>query len=409
ATPAPPKRVGEVRLPGGVVRTAPDKSTYPQNLLRIIETIEGNYIRPVSRVDLVVSALSGLYELSGESPPESLRADADRAVRAKDVQRLIDSTRKGPSLPAEQPDETAVLRLIERTRKQPEIVRRINDEDALLASCRAMVRLLDPYCEVLIGDDARRSTGGMDNFGTGIDLEENDGNGAVRIKEVLPGSPAQQAGLRPGDGISAVDGKAVGQKSAVEINLQINRGDSSVAGYDIGMIGSRLDGLPVRASSVRLTVERTEWPKPREISFERSEFRAETVFGVQRRDDNSWDYWIDRGQRIAQVRIGPIREGTDSELREVLDRLEKAGKRALLLDLRWCPGGLLTPANNIAGLFLDKGIVAYMKLPAKETDAQFQQVIEADGPFRKLPILVLVNQETSGGGEIIASALKESK
>jgi carboxyl-terminal processing protease len=80
----------------------------------------------------------------------------------------------------------------------------------------------------------------------------------------------------------------------------------------------------------------------------------------------------------------------------------------LLLDLRWCPGGLLTPANNIAGLFLKKGIVAYMKLPGKATDALFQQVTEDDGPFRDLPMLILVNQDTSGGGELIASALQES-
>src|SRR5258708_11562198 len=96
-----------------------------------------------------------------------------------------------------------------------------------------------------------------------------------------------------------------------------------------------------------------------------SEFKTETVFGVQRRDDNSWDYWIDREKKIAQVRIGPIRDGTDDELREVLDRLQKSEMRGLLLDLRGCPGGLLTPANNVAGLFLAKGIVAYMKTPGK--------------------------------------------
>src|SRR5262249_55824390 len=204
ATP-PPKRVGDVLVPGVVVRTGPERSSYPQNLLHTIETIEGNYISRVSRVDLLVAALSGLYESSGESPPESLRAEVDQAVRAKDVQRLIDSTRKGPNLPADQPDETAILRLIRRTRNLLALAKRVNDDEALLASARAMVRLLDPYCEVLIGDEARRSTGSMDNFGVGIDLDENDGTGAVRIREVLPGSPAQKAGLRPGDRIAAVD------------------------------------------------------------------------------------------------------------------------------------------------------------------------------------------------------------
>jgi carboxyl-terminal processing protease len=355
---------------------------------------------------LLVAAFSGLYELSGESPPESLRADVDRAVRAKDVLKLIESTRKGPNLPTEQPDDSALLRLIERIRKLPAIEKRMNDEVALLASCRAMVRLLDPYCEVLVGDEARRSTGNMDNFGTGIDLDENDGTGGLRIKEVLPGSPAQKAGVRPGDRIVAVQSTKVDSASAFDMTLLINRGVHNVD--KIVVTRAQVDGVSLPHGAVRLTIERTEWTKAREISLERSEFKAETIFGVQRREDNSWDYWIDRERRIAQVRIGSIWDGTDAELREVIQQLERAGMRALLLDLRWCPGGLLTPADNIAGLFLSKGTVAYKKPQAKMTDAPFQQVVEQDGPFLKVPIMMLVNEETTGGGELIASALKES-
>src|SRR5262249_39855676 len=154
----------------------------------------------------------------------------------------------------------------------PAIAKRLNDKEALLAGCRAMVRLLDPYCEVQIGEEARRSTGNMDNFGTGIDLDENDGTGAVRIKEVLPGSPAQKAGLRPGDRVIAVDGKDVGRRNAFDVTFRINRGQLLDARYDIEGIGNRLDGVPVRPSAVRLTVERPEWTKTREISLERSEF-----------------------------------------------------------------------------------------------------------------------------------------
>jgi carboxyl-terminal processing protease len=399
----------EIRLHGVDDRHLIHRSIYPQNLLHTVETIESNYVRPVSRVDLLFAALSGLYELSGESPPESLRADVDRAVRAKDVQRLIDSTFKRPNLPAEQPDDSAVLRLIERTRKLPEIAKRVNDEEALLTSSRAMVRILDPYCEVLIGDEARRSAGNMDNFGTGIDLDENDSTGAVRIKEVLPGSPAQKAGLRPGDRIVAVDGKAVGRKNALDVTLQINRGITTGATYDIFMVEARLDGVPIRPSTLRLTVERTAWTKAREISLERSEFKAETVFGIQRHDDNTWDYWIDRERRVAHVRIGTIRDGTDSELREIVQRLEKAGMRALLLDLRWCPGGLLTPANNAAGLFVDSdGIVAFTKWRRNQKDFVQQHVAETHGLFTKVLMMVLVGPETSGGGELIAAALQES-
>jgi carboxyl-terminal processing protease len=157
-----------------------------------------------------------------------------------------------------------------------------------------------------------------------------------------------------------------------------------------------------------LGVERDGDPKLREISLERRQFHAETVFGVQRRDDNSWDYWIDREHKIAQVRVGPLREDTADELRQVLIRLREAGLRGLLLDLRWCPGGLVDQSVQSAALFLGEGRIATIIGHAQvKPEGTVNHDNREPGPFQYLPILVLVNGETSGGGELIAAALQD--
>ncbi len=85
---------------------------------------------------------------------------------------------------------------------------------------------------------------------------------------------------------------------------------------------------------------------------------------------------------------------------------------SLILDLRWCPGGLLNQAAEIASLFLGAGPIASVKYrsPNRQGAGEFR----ADGgvqgvKFKDVPLLVLVNGSTSGGGELIAAALQDNE
>jgi C-terminal peptidase prc len=365
--------------PPAIVRTAPDASAYPQNLLHVLEMIEANYVRPVARVDLLVAALSGLYEVTGESVPSTLRADVEKAIETKEE-----------------------LRLVEQTRKRLALARRSNDEEVLLASCRATVRLLDSHCEIIQRDGitCRLPVGPQANFGTGIDLEDNGGTGSVRILDVNPGGPAQKAGLRPGDRITAIDGKTMKDVDATQATLLLNRGEREPEIDDF----ERLSGQPVFPLA-RLTFFREGETEPRQVTVERGRFRTETVFGVQRRDDNSWDYWIDRQRRIAQVRLGRLKKESADELRQVLGSLQESGMRGLLLDLRGCPGGLLDESVKSAELFLGRGRIMSAKGRGAESIIEYDNA--EPGPYHELPMMVLVNGETSGGGELIAAALQD--
>src|SRR5205807_8987322 len=99
----------------------------------------------------------------------------------------------------------------------------------------------------------------------------------------------------------------------------------------------------------------------RELTLERDEIHAETVLGVNRQADNSWDYWLDRSRKIAQIGISTLGQNTPRDLEQVLTRLQSEGVRGIVLDLRWCPGGYLTQSVEVARLFLGQGVVATLR------------------------------------------------
>jgi carboxyl-terminal processing protease len=347
-----------------------------------IKLVEEKYIRRVNRAELTASALMGLYDAARRPMPASLQAEVRKAATDDELFGLI-------------------RWVVYPTLKDSEHLR---DLDWPLICCRAMVKSLDPYSAVLTGDELRRTSGREDNYGVGLELEDNGGVGSIPIRMVLPGGPAQKAGLRPGDRITAIDGKQMKNVDRFQALVLLNSGEqkvaSTAAGGDIELVGGFTAG-----TTVDITVQREGAKKERKITLQRGEFQAESVYGVMRRDDNSWDYWLDRKRKIAQVRIGPIGSNTADELREVLKKLKADGLRGLLLDLRWCPGGLLQPSLQVAQMFLGRCTVATVKGRADKPE----KLTTEDGKILDVHMVVLVNGETSGGGELIAAALQDHK
>jgi carboxyl-terminal processing protease len=130
---------------------------------------------------------------------------------------------------------------------------------------------------------------------------------------------------------------------------------------------------------------------------------------VTRKGDNTWDYWLDRERRIAYVRLGAIEIDSGDRLSELLHELGEV--RGLVFDLRWCPGGYIDAATQIASTFLDSGVIAKMKY--RNPDRGSNAEIRADGGLIRFkagdyPMLLLMNGDTIGGGELIAAALKDN-
>jgi carboxyl-terminal processing protease len=158
---------------------------------------------------------------------------------------------------------------------------------------------------------------------------------------------------------------------------------------------------PPEASTQGADAPRSE---VRRVTLEWRRFRAESVFGVSRRADNTWNYWLDAERKIAHLRLGNLVESTPDELSDILTTLRRDGLRGLILDLRWCPGGALTGSTKTAELFLGEGTVAtvrYRSLP--------EQVFRStnEDKHNDFPMVILINSESTGGAELIAAALQD--
>jgi carboxyl-terminal processing protease len=374
APPAPTQPEGVLKpLPtGGVPAPANPPPSDDQRFYWQLDTtcvqIVDMYVRPVSRNDLLRSALRGLYENASRPVPPTLQADLDNA---KNEQDLIARARKDSG------------------RGQDYV------ED-LLVCYHAIAASLDPNTKVMSSEDQRLAAPLQSDFdGFGLEVAPHLVTDALRITAVLPGSPAQRGGLRPGDAITYLNGQPVrdvpAQKADELLGLAVSDGPPAL-------------DLPAEMPPPLEITYRRGAAKDQTVKLERCHFRAETVLGVRRTDDNAWNYFPDARSGIAQVRLGSLAKGTAGELREVVAELRQQGLRGLVLDLRWCPGGYLDEAVDCARLFLDDEKVVTTVKSRKRDDIVYRA--DKDGAYTDFPMVVLIGGDSTGGAELIAAALQ---
>ncbi len=370
-----------------------EAQSFAQQLLLLTGQITDQYVRPVERPDLLYAALSGVYEAARIPVPRDLRARLLKAEAADKPPGL--KAAGAPGIPLDALGDRAVAEAIEQVRVEVAGSEFLQGQNVLLIACRALGRSLDPYTVPVTAEEQRHAVG-LNQYYDGVGLELEDVvAGRARVRTVHPGSPAQQAGLRPGDEITHLDGKPVAEVPANTLRAVFQQGLPD----DIVQVERAAPPEPVK-----VRMQRPGGKAPREVSLTGRRFRPETVWGVTRREDNSWDFWLDRRRRIAHVRVGPLAKGTAEELYGVLANLRDNGMKGLVLDLRWCPGGFLNEAANCAELFVGNVVVATVK-----SRNEGERVFRSTGQHRldDFPVVLLVNGETSGGGELIAASLKD--
>ncbi len=207
--------------------------------------------------------------------------------------------------------------------------------------------------------------------GIGAELQVKDRQ--VVIIAPMDGSPAQKAGIRPGDVIRQVDGR-------------------SVEGMPIQEVVGRIKGPA--GTHVSLTIMDPTTGKARTVEITRAKIPLHSV---------TWQKLPGTG--LAHVRIAFFSEGTSRALEGALAEIERAGAKGLILDLRNDPGGLLDMAVAVASQFLKEGNALL------EKDARGNvRSVPLDAGVRKcdLPLAVLVNEGSASASEIVAGALQDA-
>src|SRR5262249_6649211 len=151
--------------------------------------------------------------------------------------------------------------------------------------------------------------------------------------------------------------------------------------------------------------------RPLDLKIVREEIEVKSVLGYVRRPDHpeDWDYQYDKDNKIAYIWLSSFTEGSARDLRRTLLALKQRGMRALVLDLRNNPGGLLTAAVQVSNLFLKEGtrIVSIRGRSHRETAHDAVKEWSLLPSARECPMAVLINRSSASASEIVAAALQD--
>ncbi|MCF3170769.1 PDZ domain-containing protein [Streptomyces violaceoruber] len=214
----------------------------------------------------------------------------------------------------------------------------------------------------------------LDGSYTGVGLSaRRTAHGDVTVSRVQPGSPADRAGIRTGDLLRTLDGRAIGKRPVAEVVASL-RGDGTGASE-----GSRVE--------LGLVREGRSWTK----TLERARLTTEAVT-VRR---------LGKGASPAVlIKVAAFTKGAGAEVRDAVR--EAPDDAGILLDLRANSGGLVTEAVAAASAFLDGGLVATYDVRGEEQALYADQDGDTDRP-----VVVLVDGGTMSAAELLTGALQD--
>jgi carboxyl-terminal processing protease len=242
----------------------------------------------------------------------------------------------------------------------------------------AMLDGLDPYTNFITEADIEeyefQTTGKYGGIGATMRKKDD----VVIVGDVYENSPAQKAGLHPGDQILNVDNHSVKQKNIDEVSMLLK-----------GAPGTRV------TLRVRDAYDGSESDK----ILTRGEIELSSV---------PYAGLVGKGKDIAFVRLSQFTPGCGRLVRSALDSLKAVnpGMRAVVLDLRNNPGGLLDEAVNICNIFIERGqLIVSTKGKMQEWDKDFKTTGSVWD--NKIPLAVLVNHSSASASEIVAGTVQD--
>jgi carboxyl-terminal processing protease len=256
---------------------------------------------------------------------------------------------------------------------QNQYVDEVPPKELIYSAIKGTLRGLDPHSSFLDPDSYREmqveTSGSFGGLGIEITLKDD----ILTVVSPIEGTPAHRAGLVTGDRIVKIDGLATKDMQLPDAV-------------------KRMRGKP--GTKVTVSIVREGWTEPRDFEITREQIRVHSV------------RTHDLGSGIAYVKLRQFQEQTPGDLAAALERFSKSGMKALVLDLRNNPGGLLTAAVEVTEEFIDDGkLVVYTEGRVRNQNMRFSA--HAKKSYPSLPVVVLVNQGSASASEIVAGALQD--
>lgn len=239
----------------------------------------------------------------------------------------------------------------------------------------SMVAGLDPYSQYLTPRAYRQLEEEVDGVFGGIGVQIEEVEGKITVVAPIAGTPGEKAGILRGDVLVKVDGE-------------------DVRGMKLDQFIGKLRGKP--GTTVEVGLERGEPARELVFKLKREIIKVESVRDAELLADG-----------IGYLRVTMFADKTGAEFKAAVGKLRQAGAKALVIDLRNNPGGLLNAAVDVVEPFFERGeLVVYTQGREKKD----REELRAGGAGARLdlPLAVLINGGSASAAEIVAGALKDT-
>ncbi len=262
------------------------------------------------------------------------------------------------------------------SRIQTQYVEEPDMKAVTLGGITGMLESIDPYASYLNADQYKQYLAWRQKTQAGTGLLLSKRYGYMAIVDAVPGSPAAKAGLTTNDIIESIN---------------------NVATRDMPLAFAEmlLEGDP--GTTVEMSVLRTVRSDPQKVVLTRAAVEDPPV---------SARLITDQGDAIGFISTVTVDAARVRDIAQKVEDLDRQGAKRFILDLRHCATGSPEDGVALANLFMDKGLIGY-SVGQKSARQDFQAV--ASKQVTKKPLVVLTNRATSGGAEVAAAALLESK
>jgi carboxyl-terminal processing protease len=259
---------------------------------------------------------------------------------------------------------------------QTDYVDEVKPKDLIYGALKGMLSTLDPHSQFMDPDTYNELKVDTEGKFGGLGIEITIKDGLLTIVTPIEDTPAWKAGVKAGDRIVKINNELTRDLTLTDAVKKLR-----------GKVGEAVNITVLRDSEKKLI-----------------EFKI--VRGVIKIQDIKYTRILEDG--IGYVRLVEFRENTAVELEKALDSLKKQGMNAFILDLRNNPGGLLDSAVLVAEKFLEKGKVI-VSTKGRISSQNMELVSRSSNPTINLPMVVLINEGSASGSEIVAAALQDYK
>ena len=273
--------------------------------------------------------------------------------------------------------------VLEKVRKDYVDGQKLTYQDLVYGALKGMLNTLDPHSEFMEPDKYRDlqsdTQGAFGGLGIVISLKDN----FVTVVSPMEDSPGFRAGILSGDRIVKIDGKST-ERMQLQDAVKNLRGDAGTA--------------------VNLTVLRPSNGEIKDYKLNREVIKVAMVKDIKGKKE-----FLLGENKIGYIRLVQFGEKTSDDLENALRSLKKQGMQALILDLRWNPGGLLDQAVDVCEKFLPRGELVVTTEGRNPNQNSTRKASGRGDELHNMPLVVLVNLGSASASEIVAGCLQDLK